>query len=146
MKRNRDAEPVALPLEMILHINQFVVEGGLITPIQLLTWHSSCKNLQELWNDRAYLETLFLKAGEKTRALFNKEKHGSLMTNYQRLGDLVLMLPMVSTIWDKIISHISINSRFHIPVAVFGEYAKLEWMTLLGSWAYSDKGVRVFRL
>jgi hypothetical protein len=121
---------VSLPDETILHINSFVVCVGIHMPMNLLSWHSSCKMLHHMWNNMPYLAGMFEQARDKSLELFNKSKHGDYVVIYRNLSIIASMIPLINRVVERVIQPIDIRTISDITPRGFGYNEPLSYNSL----------------
>lgn len=116
-------EPDPLPLEIILTINQFVVEVGVVSTENLLSWYSVNKDLYRFWSEPEHFLELMSKSGEKALELFGKTRHGFYHTIYKNHFLYRQIFPMVATLHERIINHIHLDrNALHNDIDVYKSF------------------------
>lgn len=114
------AEP--LPLDIILVINEFVVDVGIVFTGNLLDWHSVNKSLYQRWSDPAYLVKLLTKSGDKSKELFQKTQNGIYHTIHTNHFLYRHIFPMVAILHERIISHIQLSDSSPLENHIYKSY------------------------
>lgn len=115
-----DIDP--LPLDIILAINEFVVDVGIVFTGNLLDWHSVNKSLYRHWSDPVYLVKLLTKSGEKAIELFQKTQNGIYHTIHTNHFLYRHIFPMVDILHERIISRIQLSDSSPLENHIYKSY------------------------